>query len=103
MVVRFRRRVGVLIFALAAMLATAKLDLAVAEDPGVIPVRAPNGCIVGHRFEPGPIVKGYHRQPTAREFQARLQVLREFEQTDASRCARSLPGNRMATQPSPAG
>ena len=32
---------------------------------------------MGVKFEPGPIVNGHPRQPTAKEFEARMQVLRE--------------------------
>jgi hypothetical protein len=39
--------------------------------------------MVGHRFEPGPVVGGRDRQPTVREFQARMAQLRELEQRDA--------------------
>jgi hypothetical protein len=35
-------------------------------------------CIVGHRFEPGPILDGHNRQPTRAEFEARTRQLRAF-------------------------
>ena len=103
MAVPFRPSLSALILALAAVLAAAQSDPAAAEDSGAIPLRAANGCIVGHRFEPGPIVNGNHRQPTAREFEARMRVLRELEQTGASRCAGSPVGNKAIARPSPAG
>jgi hypothetical protein len=31
--------------------------------------------ITGHRFEPGPIVNGHHRQPTSGEIEARTREL----------------------------
>ena len=103
MVVPFRRSFGAFIFALAAMLAAAQPDATAAEDRGAIPLQALNACIVGHRFEPGPIVGGHYRQPTVREFQLRMQELWELEQRDAYRCSGSPVGNEAITQPSPAG
>jgi hypothetical protein len=32
-------------------------------------------CLVGHLFEPGPIVNGHHRQPTQEEIEERLGEL----------------------------
>src|SRR5579864_2549708 len=93
-VVPFRRSFSALILALAAVLAAAQPDQAAAEDSGAIPLRAANGCIVGYRFEPGPIVNGNHRQPTPHEFEARMRVLREFEQTGAFRCAGTPVGDK---------
>jgi len=59
--------------------------------------------MAGHRFEPGPIVGGHSRQPTVREFQARMAQLWEFEQRDADRCAGAPVGtDRCAGQPAPA-
>jgi hypothetical protein len=103
MVVPFRRSLGAFIFAPAAMLASAQPATTAAEDRGAIPLQALNGCIVGYRFEPGPIVGGHSRQPTVREFQARMQELWELEQRDAYRCSGSPVGNEAITQPSPAG
>jgi hypothetical protein len=59
--------------------------------------------MVGHRFEPGPIVGGHNRQPTVREFQARMAQLLESEQRDADRCARAPAGTEAIRQLSPAG
>jgi hypothetical protein len=83
---------GAFIFALVALLAAARSNLAVAEDRGAISIRARTACMVGHQFEPGPIVGGHNRQPTVREFQARIAQLRELEQRDADRCA-GTPAN----------
>jgi hypothetical protein len=94
---------GALIFALVALLAAAWPDPAPAEDRGAIPIQAQTACVVGHRFEPGPIVGGHDRQPTVREFRARMAQLREFEQRDANRCAASPAGTEAIRQPSPAG
>jgi hypothetical protein len=74
---------GAFIFTLVALLAAARSNLAAAEDRGAIPIRARTACMVGHQFEPGPIVGGHNRQPTVREFQARIAQLRELEQRDA--------------------
>ena len=93
-VVRFRRSFGALIFALAAMLAAAQPDPATAKDRGAIPLQARSGCIVGHRFEPGPIVAGHNRQPTIREFQWRMRELLELEQRDAYNCVGSPVSTR---------
>lgn len=38
-------------------------------------------CVVGHRFEPGPIVEGHNRQPTPLEFDARMRELRALAET----------------------
>ena len=104
-VVRFRRSFGALIFALAAILAAAQPDPATAEDRGAIPLplQARSGCIVGHRFTPGPIAGGHNRQPTIPEFQARMRELWELEQRDAYRCVGSPVGNEATTRRSPAG
>ena len=83
-VVRFRRSFGRLIFALAAMLAAAQPDPATAEDRGAIPLQARSGCIVGHRFTPGPIAGGHNRQPTIPEFQARMRELLELEHNNSA-------------------
>jgi hypothetical protein len=97
MAVQFGGSLSASIFALTAILAAARANTAAAEN-GV----AMNACIAGHRFEPGPILEGHNRQPTVREFQARMQELQELEQRDASRCAGSPVGNEAITQPSSA-
>jgi hypothetical protein len=43
-------------------------------------------CIIEHRFEPGPIVNGHHRQPTLGEVEARTQQLRAFSEPNAGFC-----------------
>ena len=101
MIVPFRKSFGAFIFALAAMLAAAQPDTTASKDRGAI-LQARNACIVGHRFEPGPIVGGHNLQPTVREFQARMQELWELEQRDAYRCSGSAVGNEAITQPSQA-
>jgi hypothetical protein len=67
---------GAFNFALIALLAAAWPNSATA-------IQAGTSCMVGHRFEPGPVVGGRNRQPTVREFQARMAQLRELEQRDA--------------------
>ena len=96
MAVPFGGSFSVLVLALAAILAGAQP--AAAENGGAIALEAPNPCAAGHRFEPGPIMEGHNRQPTVREFQARMQELRQLEQRDAARC-----GSEVITQPSSAG
>ena len=102
-VVWFRRSFGALIFALAAMLAAAQPDPATAEDRGANSLQARSGCIVGHRFTPGPIAGGHNRQPTIPEFQARMHELWELGQRDAYRCVVSPAGDEATARPSPAG
>src|ERR1700761_5903570 len=43
-------------------------------------------CPVGHRFEPGPIMSGHHRQPTLGEVEARTQQLRLWNKVNAGSC-----------------
>ena len=38
-------------------------------------VTGPQPVAVGHRFEPGPIVYGHHRQPTRNEIEERMHEL----------------------------
>ena len=54
-------------------------------------------CIIEHRFEPGPIVNGHHRQPTLGEVEARTQQLQAFSKPTADFClaAPSDSGARM--------
>ena len=54
-------------------------------------------CIIEHRFEPGPVVNGHHRQPTLGEVEARTQQLQAFSQPNAGFClaAPSDSGARM--------
>jgi hypothetical protein len=60
---------------LAAMPALAHPSLAAAYDNQGGQVEGPKPCVVGHRFEPGPIVESHHRQPTPGEFEARMREL----------------------------
>jgi hypothetical protein len=85
--VRFGPSLGAFIFAFVALLTAVRPDPATAVDRGAIAIQAQTSCIVGHRFEPGPIVGGHNRQPTVPEFQERMAQLREFEQRGADRCA----------------
>jgi hypothetical protein len=100
MVAPFKASFGGSIFLIVALLAAAP---AAASDRGAIPLQARTPCMVGHRFEPGPIVGGHNRQPTVREFQARMAQLLEFEQRDADRCAEAPAGTEAIRQLSPAG
>jgi hypothetical protein len=43
-------------------------------------------CGTGHRFEPGPIVNGHHRQPTPCEIKARTQQLQAWNEVSAGSC-----------------
>lgn len=102
MVAPFKPSFGGSIFLIVALLAAARPDPAAASDHGAIPLQA-RTCMVGHRFESGPIVGGHNRQPTVREFQARMAQLLEFEQRDTDRCAGAPAGTEAIRQPSPAG
>jgi hypothetical protein len=103
MVAPFRASFSVYIFIIVAPLAAARPDPAAADDRGAILLQARTPCMVGHRFEPGPIVGGHNRQPTVPEFQARMARLLEFEQRDADRCAGVPASTEAIRQPSPAG
>ena len=100
MVATFKASFGGSIFLIVALLAAAP---AAASDRGAIPLQARTPCMVGHRFEPGPIVGGHNRQPTVREYQARMAQLLEFEQRNADRCAEAPAGTEAIRQLSPAG
>jgi hypothetical protein len=50
-------------------------------------------CITGHRFEPGPIVHGHHRQPTSGEIEVRTQQLRAWSKASAGPCLAAPPGS----------
>jgi hypothetical protein len=43
-------------------------------------------CVTGHRFEPGPIVNGHHRQPTQSEIETRTQELWARSKASAGAC-----------------
>jgi hypothetical protein len=68
MVAQSRRPVRGLTFAcsLLAMLAGAQSAPAAADGSEGTQFGRTEPCIVGHRFEPGPIVGGHYRQPTQR-------------------------------------
>jgi hypothetical protein len=44
-------------------------------------------CIIGHRFEPGPIVNGHNRQPTPAEIESRTQQLLLWRHASAGACS----------------
>lgn len=66
--------------ALSAMLAAVRPAPAAAGDGQGTQTGAAASCIVGHRFEPGPIVDGHYRQPTPAEFEARRRELRALSE-----------------------
>ena len=85
MVARSRRIITALTLAcgLAAMLAVAQPGPAAADDGEGTQSERTGPCILGHRFEPGPIVEGHYRQPTPREFEARMRELRALSRTSS--------------------
>jgi hypothetical protein len=56
-------------------------------------------CIIGHRFEPGPIVNGHNRQPTPAEIESRTQQLLAWRQASAGACL-AAPNTKEATSSS---
>jgi hypothetical protein len=90
MVARSGRIVAALTLAcgLSAMLALAQPGAAAADDSEGTPSEGAQPCIVGHRFEPGPIVDGHNRQPTRAEFEARTRELRAL--IESSSCSTPL-------------
>jgi hypothetical protein len=88
--IRLGSSFAVFVLVLAARVAAAQPDLTAAGGRSAVALPAPGSCTIGHRFEPGPIVGGHNRQPTLREFQARMAQL-QLEQGAASRCAASQP------------
>jgi hypothetical protein len=63
---------------------------------GVAKAQTPDGteaCITVHRFEPGPIVHGHHRQPTSGEIEARTLQLRAWSKASAGSCLAVPPGS----------
>ena len=83
--------------ALALGLALTSAGDAMAETGGRIkPLR-----IIEHRFEPGPIVHGHHRQPTFGEIEARTQQLRAWSKASAGPCLAAPRGQgaRMLKSP----
>ena len=73
--------------ALSAMLAAVRPAPAAAGDGQGTQTGAAASCIVGHRFEPGPIVGGHNRQPTQAEFEARKRELLARSQGGGGRCS----------------
>jgi hypothetical protein len=65
-----------------AVHALAHSSRAAAYDGKYAQLEGPEPCTVGHRFEPGPIVDGHHRQPTPLEFESRMRQLRALTQTN---------------------
>jgi hypothetical protein len=88
MVTLTRRLVAALTFAsgLCAVLAVAQPGPAAADDNGGMQSEGTKSCVVGHRFEPGPIVEGHNRQPTPGEFEARVRELRALNQRSTGSC-----------------
>src|SRR5260370_37611150 len=89
MVALSRRIVTALTLAcgLSAMLAVAQPVPAAADDSEGTQSEGTAPCVVGHRFEPGPIVDGHYRQPTRGEFEARMRELRARSQRSAGPCS----------------
>lgn len=54
-------------------------------------------CFAEHRFKPGPIVNGHHRQPTRSEIEARTQQLQNFGNASAGACL-AVPHDRRAIE-----
>jgi hypothetical protein len=88
MVAQSRRIVTAMTLAcgLAAMLAAARPGPAAAYDREGTQSERMGPCLVGHRFEPGPIVDGHYRQPTPAEFEARTRELRALSRGNAGSC-----------------
>jgi hypothetical protein len=90
---------------ISAMLVVAQAAPAAGVDSEGPQSRRTEPCVVGHRFEPGPIVDGHYRQPTRTEFEARMQELYARSQGSTAPCpAPPLPstvdsGLRAASAP----
>jgi hypothetical protein len=95
MVALSRRIVAALTVAcsLAAALAAAQPGSAAAEDGEGTRSEGAQPCIVGHRFEPGPIVDGHNRQPTRAEFEARTRELRALTESCSAPLLTSTAGD----------
>jgi hypothetical protein len=89
MIARSRQIVTALTLAcsLAATLAVAQPSPAAADDGGGSQSEGTAPCVVGHRFEPGPIVAGHNRQPTPREFEERMRELQALSQRGTGSCS----------------
>src|SRR5580704_18126275 len=79
---------------LCTMLAVAQPGSAAADDGQGARSGETQPCIVGHRFEPGPIVDGHNRQPTRAEFEARTTELRALAQGSSGTCFASPLSSR---------
>jgi hypothetical protein len=93
-----------LVCGLAVMLPVARPGSAAADHGEDTQSEGTEPCIVGHRFEPGPIVDGHYRQPTRAEFEARTRELRALSQRSAGSCfapSLSSTGGDMASGTSP--
>jgi hypothetical protein len=85
---------------LAATLAVAQPGTSAAEDGESTLSAAAPPCIVGHRFEPGPIVDGHNRQPTRAEFEARTRELQALiESCSASLLSSTIGDLASGTRP----
>jgi hypothetical protein len=94
-----------LVCTLAVMLAVARPGPAAADEREGTQSEGTEPCVVGHRFEPGPIVDGHYRQPTRAEFEARMRELRALSRGSAGSCSGpslSTKGGDMASGTSPA-
>jgi hypothetical protein len=98
MVALSRRIVTALTLAcgLSAMFAIAQPGSAAADDGKGTQSEGAQPCIVGHRFEPGPIVDGHNRQPTRAEFEARTRELRALTQRSSGSCFASPPSSAIS-------
>ena len=73
----------------AAVVSAANAASTVASSAGDAMAQPGDGtvpCFAEHRFEPGPIVNGHHRQPTPSEIEARTQQLQDFGNASAGSC-----------------
>jgi hypothetical protein len=94
-----------LVCGLAVILAAARPGPAAADEGEGTQSEGAEPCIVGHRFEPGPIVNGHYRQPTRAEFEARMRELQALKERSAGSCSApslSPKGGDMASGTSPA-
>jgi hypothetical protein len=96
MVARGRRIVAAPALACGSMLVVALASPAVAVDGAGTRTEITQSCVVGYRFEPGPIVNGHNRQPTRAEFEARMRELQALSQTGAGPCSAPPRGSDTA-------
>src|ERR1700730_1325048 len=62
----------------------------------------PVPCVIGHRFEPGPIVNGHNRQPIPAEVEARTRQLRAWSTAGVGTCL-GAPSGSEANMTTPRG